>query len=215
MKWYEALGTISGFIKKGNNVKKTLAIILCTTLFSAQSLKAEGSYVGIDYLNNKIDTGITNISSKLDETDSGYSLFYGAEFTENLDVEASYQNFGEASLSGVSGNQFKVGSTTYEFNATATIYSQASSWGIAAKPKMNLSDNVTAYGKLGIHNWKSTFGITSTTATASEDEKGTDVYFGGGLELKYNDLIGRVGYTSFDLDGEKITSTNIGLAYKF
>jgi hypothetical protein len=196
-------------------MKKTLAIILCTTLFSAQSLKAEGSYVGIDYLNNKIDTGITNISSTLDESDSGYSLFFGGEITENLDLETSYQNFGEASLSGVSGNQFKVGSTTYEFNATASLSVKSSSWGAAAKPKMNLNDNVTAYGKLGIHNWKSTFGVTSTTATASEDDKGTDVYFGGGIELNYNNLIGRVGYTSFDLDGDKIQSTNIGLALKF
>ena len=196
-------------------MKKTLAIILCTTLFSAQSLKAEGSYVGIDYLNNKIDTGITNISSKLDETDSGYSLFYGAEFTENLDVEASYQDFGEASLSGVSGNQFKIDGTTYEFNATATLYSKASSWGMAAKPKMNLSDNVTAYGKLGVHKWKSTFGVSSTTVTASEDEDGTDVYFGGGIELSFDNLIGRVGYTSFDLDGDKIQSTNFGIALKF
>ena len=196
-------------------MKKTLAIILCTTLFSAQSLKAEGSYVGIDYLNNKIDTGITNISSKLDETDSGYSLFYGAEFTENLDVEASYQSFGEVSLSGVSGNQFKIDSTTYEFNATATLYSKASSWGVAAKPKMILSDNVTAYGKLGIHNWTTTLGVTSTTVTASEDEKGTDVYFGGGLEISFDNLVGRVGYTSFDLDGDKVQSTNFGLALKF
>ena len=194
-------------------MKKIVAMILCTTFFSAQSLKAD--YVGIDYLNNKIDTGITNISSKLDENDSGYSLFYGTEFTENLDIETSYQDFGEASLSGVSGNQFKIDGTTYQFNATATLNIKASSWGVAAKPKMNLSDNVTAYGKLGIHNWKSTFGVTSTTVTASEDEDGTDVYFGGGLKLKYNDLIGRVGYTSFDLDGEKITSTNLGLAYKF
>ena len=196
-------------------MKKTLAIILCTTLFSAQSLKAEGSYVGIDYLSNKIDTGITNISSTLDESDSGYSLFFGSEITENLDLETSYQNFGEASLSGVSGNQFKIGSTTYQFNATATLYQKASSWGMAAKPKINLNDNVTAYGKLGIHNWKSTLGVSSTTVTASEDDKGTDVYFGGGIELNYNNLIGRVGYTSFDLDGDKIQSTNIGLALKF
>ena len=196
-------------------MKKTIAIILCTTLFSSQSLKAKSSYVGIDYLNNKIDTGITNISSKLDQTDSGDSLFYGAEFTENLDVEASYQNFGEVSLSGVSGNQFKIDSTTYEFNATATLYQKASSWGMAAKPKMNLSDNVTAYGKLGIHNWTTTFGVTSTTVTASEDEKGTDVFFGGGLEISFDNLVGRVGYTSFDLDGDKVQSTNFGLALKF
>jgi hypothetical protein len=197
-----------------NNMKKIIATILCTTLFSAQSLKAEG-YVGIDYLNNKIDTGITNISSKLDESDSGYSLFYGAEFTESLDIEASYQDFGEASLSGVSGNQFTIDGTTYEFNQTATLAIKSSSWGIAAKPKMNLNDNVTAYGKLGIHNWKSTFGVTATTVTASEDEKGTDVYFGAGIEISFDNLVGRVGYTSFDLDGEKIESTNFGLALKF
>jgi len=196
-------------------MKKTLVVILGLILFSSQSLKAEGSYVGIDYLNNKMDTGITNISSKLDESDSGYSLFFGSEITENLDLETSYQNFGEASLSGVSGNQFKIGSTTYQFNATATLYQKASSWGMAAKPKINLNDNVTAYGKLGIHNWKSTLGVSSTTVTASEDDKGTDVYFGGGIELNYNNLIGRVGYTTFDLDGEKIQSTNFGIALKF
>ena len=119
-------------------MKKTLVVILGLILFSSQSLKAEGSYVGIDYLNNKIDTGITNISSTLDETDSGYSLFYGTEFTENLDIEASYQDFGEASLSGVSGNQFSLDGTTYEFNTTATLAVKATSIGFAAKPKMEV-----------------------------------------------------------------------------
>ena len=61
-------------------------------------------YIGIDYLNNTIDTGITNISSNLDEEDSGYSLYAGLPLNENLDFEVSYNDFGEASLSGVSGN---------------------------------------------------------------------------------------------------------------
>ena len=85
-------------------MRKLLIAILSISFFLTQSLRAEGIYVGIDYLNNKIDTGVTNISSNLDEKDKGYSLYAGMPINENLDIEVSYQDFGKASLSGVSGN---------------------------------------------------------------------------------------------------------------
>ena len=156
-------------------MKKIITFLFVFSLLSIQSLKSEEIYIGIDYLNNTIDTGITNISSNLDEEDSGYSLYAGLPINENLDFEVSYNDFGEASLSGVSGNQFKIGGTTYEFNTTATLSVSATSFGFAAKPKLEISEGVILYGKLGVHNWDSKFGITSTTATANEDDDGSDV----------------------------------------
>ena len=196
-------------------MKKIAIIILSISVFLTQSLRAEGVYMGIDYLNNKIDTGVTNISSNLDEKDTGYSLYAGMPINENLDIEISYQDFGEASLSGVSGNQFKVGSTTYQFTTTATIAAEADSFGIAAKPKYNINDNITVYGKLGIHSWESTLSVNAATGSANVTEDGTDIFYGAGIQVAFNNLSARVGYTIYDLDGDDVDSINAGLAFKF
>ena len=132
-----------------------------------------------------------------------------------MDIEVSYNDFGEASLSGVSGNQFSLDGTTYEFNATATLAVKASSIGVAAKQKVELSEGVMLYGKVGIHQWDSELSIASTTATANADEDGTDVFYGAGLELSISNLKGRIGYSLYDLDGEDIDSLNIGFIYSF
>ena len=196
-------------------MNKIAILILRISDFLTQSLRAEGVYIGIDYLNNKIDTGVTNISSNLDEKDTGYSLYAGMPINENLDIEISYQDFGEASLSGVSGNQFKVGSTTYQFTTTATIAAEADSFGIAAKPKYNINDNITVYGKLGIHSWESTLSVNAATGSANVTEDGTDIFYGAGIQVAFNNLSARVGYTIYDLDGEDVDSINAGLAFKF
>ena len=196
-------------------LKKIITFFSALFLICFQSVKAEEMYVGIDYLKNSIDTGITNISSNLDEDDEGYSLYAGWPINENLDIEASYQDFGEASLSGVSGNQFKYDGTTYEFNQTASIAASSTSFGFAAKPKFEISDGVMLYGKLGIHSWDAKFSITSTTATASADDSGTDVFFGAGIQVSLENLNGRIGYSKFDLDGDDVDSFNVGISYNF
>ena len=196
-------------------LKKLITFFSALFLLWFQSVKAEEFYIGIDYLHNTIDTGVENISSNLDEEDEGYSLYAGWPINENLDIEASYQDFGEASLSGVSGNQFKIDGTTYQFNATATLAASAKSFGFAAKPKFEITDSVMLYGKLGVHNWKSELSITSTTATASADDKGSDVFYGAGIQVSLENLNGRVGYSKFDLDGDDVNSINLGLSYNF
>ena len=196
-------------------LKKLITFFSALFLLCFQSVKAEEFYVGIDYLQNTYDTGIENISSNLDEEDEGYSLYAGWPINENLDIEASYQDFGEASLSGVSGNQFKFEGTTYEFNQTASIAVSSTSFGFAAKPKFEISDGVMLYGKLGFHNWKSELNIIATTVSASADDSGTDVFFGGGIQVSLENLNGRVGYSKFDLDGDDVDSINLGLSYNF
>ena len=196
-------------------MKKLVILLFTFSLLGLQSLKSEEAYIGIDYLNNEIDTGITNISSTLDEKDTGYSLYAGMPMSDTMDIEVSYNDFGEASLSGVSGNQFSLDGTTYEFNATATLAVKASSIGVAAKQKVELSEGVMLYGKVGIHQWDSELSIASTTATANADENGTDVFYGAGLELSISNLKGRIGYSLYDLDGEDIDSFNVGFTFNF
>ena len=134
---------------------------------------------------------------------------------ENLDIEISYQDFGEASFSGVAGNQFIYEGTTYEFTATASVKASADSYGIAAKPKYNINDNITVYGKLGLHNWDSEYNFSVATANASVSDDGTDIFYGAGIQVAYNNLSARVGFTIYDLGGDDVDSINAGLAYKF
>ena len=196
-------------------MKKIILTILAFSMLSFQSVKSEDFYIGIDYLNNEIDTGVTNISSTLDEKDNGYSLYAGMPISDTMDIEVSYNDFGESSLSGVSGNQFIYEGTTYEFNATATLAVKASSMGVGVKQKYELSEGVMLYGKLGVHQWDSELSIASTTATANADEDGTDVFYGVGLEVNLAKLKGRVGYSMYDLDGEEVDSINVGFSYNF
>lgn len=196
-------------------MKKTFLLLFVFSILNFQSVKSEQIYVGIDYLRNKIDTGITNISSNLDEKDNGYSLYTGFSVIENVDLEVSYNDFGEASLSGVSGNQFKIDGTTYEFTATATLSVKATSIGVAAKPKLQLSDGVMIYGKLGVHQWDSEFKVSSTDTSATLDDDGSDVYYGAGLEVAISNFKGRIGYSLYDLDGDDIDSINAGFILNF
>lgn len=196
-------------------MKKLILILSIFSLLGLQSVKSGEMYIGIDYLNNEIETGVTNISSTLDEKDSGYSLYAGLPMSENMDIEVSYNDFGEASLSGVSGNQFRIGSDTYEFTATASLAVSATSIGIAAKQKLELTEGVMLYGKLGVHQWDSKFSVSSTDTSASLDDDGADVFYGAGLEVSISNLKGRIGYSLYDLDGEDIDSFNVGFIFSF
>jgi predicted porin len=173
------------------------------------------TYFGAEYTWNKIDTGVQNISSNLDEKDNGYSIFFGIEANKNLDVELSYNKFGQATLSGVSGNQFKIDGTTYQFNQTATITAKADSYGIALKPKAELAPGFEAFATLGYHKWDSEVNYAGTTVSGSYgSEDGYDIFYGVGLKYTSGNLSAALTYTEYELD-DKIKSTGIRAAYRF
>ena len=85
----------------------------------------------------------------------------------------------------------------------------------AAKQKLELSEGIMLYGKLGVHQWDSEFNVSSTDTSATLDDDGSDVYYGAGLEVAISNLKGRVGYSLYDLDGEDIDSINAGFILNF
>jgi hypothetical protein len=196
-------------------MKKLVILLFTFSLLGLQSVKSEEMYIGIDYLNNEIDTGVTNIDSTLDEKDSGYSIYAGLPMSDTMDIEVSYNDFGEASLSGLDGQTFSYEGTTYEWLVDASLKIKATSVGVAAKQKLELSEGVMLYGKLGIHKWDSELNIASTDSTLNADTDGTDVFYGAGLEVSLASLKGRIGYSLYDMDGEDVTSLNVGFIYNF
>jgi OOP family OmpA-OmpF porin len=198
---------------------KVCLIFLSSILFIApQSIKSETKYVymGVDYLKSSIETGVTNISSKLEEDDSGYSIYLGWPINESFDFEMSYQDFGEASLSGNSGDQFIFDNTTYEFNQTASLKVSARSFGYALKSNIELKNGMELYGKLGLHKWDTDLNITSTTVTANADDDGTDMFYGAGLQYILQDnLNARIGFSRYEFDGDDVDSINFGISISF
>jgi len=189
-----------------------ISLIAIPTFALAQKSKA---YVGAEYTNNKINTGISNVSSSLDEKDNGYSIFLGTEVNKNLDVEISYNDFGKASLSGVSGNQFRYNGTLYEFNQTATISEEATSYGFALRPKMDISKNVDLVGILGVHRWDAKLSAATVTDRGSISETGTDLFYGLGVKANFDQFSVGLNYSIYKVDSDEIKSWGLRAAYTF
>jgi hypothetical protein len=194
---------------------KIIALMISLIAIPTFAFSQAKYYVGAEYTKNKIDTGVSNISSRLDEEDNGYSIFFGLPINKDFDVELSYNNFGEASLSGVSGNQFRLNGTTYEFNQTATIKAEAKSYGVAVKPKLNINKNLDLVGTLGAHKWDSDLSVRGTTASGSGSDDGVDLFYGVGLKGNFDNFSVGLNYNIYKLDDEEVKSMGIRVSAAF
>ena len=194
---------------------KIIALMISLIAMPTFAFSQAKYYVGAEYTKNKIDTGVSNISSRLDEEDNGYSIFFGLPINKDFDVELSYNNFGEASLSGVSGNQFRLNGTTYEFNQTATIKAEAKSYGVAVKPKLNINKNLDLVGTLGAHKWDSDLSVRGTTASGSGSDDGVDLFYGVGLKGNFDNFSVGLNYNIYKLDDEEVKSMGIRVSAAF
>ena len=194
---------------------KIIALMISLIAMPTFAYSQAKYYVGAEYNKNKIDTGVSNVSSRLDEEDNGYSIFFGLPINKDFDVEVSYNNFGEASLSGVSGNQFRLNGTLYEFNQTATIKAEAKSYGIAVKPKLSINKNFDLVGTLGAHKWDSDLSVRGTTASGSGSDDGVDLFYGVGVKANFNNISVGLNYNIYKLDEEEVKSMGVRVSAAF
>ncbi len=194
---------------------KIIALMISLIAMPTFAYSQAKYYVGAEYNKNKIDTGVSNVSSRLDEEDNGYSIFFGLPINKDFDVEVSYNNFGEASLSGVSGNQFRLNGTLYEFNQTATIKAEAKSYGIAVKPKLSINKNFDLVGTLGAHKWDSDLTVRGTTASGSGSDDGVDLFYGVGVKANFNNISVGLNYNIYKLDDEEVKSMGVRVSAAF
>jgi hypothetical protein len=194
---------------------KIIALMISLIAMPTFAYSQAKYYVGAEYTKNKIDTGISNISSILDEEDNGYSIFFGSPINKDFDVEVSYNNFGEASLSGVNGNQFRYGGTTYVFTGAGTIKAEATSFGVAVKPKLNINKNFDLVATLGAHRWESDLTASSTSGKATETDEGIDLFYGVGLKGNFDTFSVGLNYNIYKLDSEDVTSMGIRVSAAF
>lgn len=180
-----------------NRIKAVLALIVpaFTFAFSAPTFAQQsdvGWYVGGSYGMTTYDLGGVPAGVTIDDSDTGFKIFGGYQFTKNWGAEAGYVDFGSATASGaVSGD---VGITAFTFAGTGTL---------------PLNESFALVGKLGLAMW-------DASGSASSGDNGTDLYYSVGMRYNFNRNLGLVAdYELVDTENDKVNMISVGLRYKF
>lgn len=192
--------------------KKVVAIAISTAFYAAAtSAYAEGWYVGAGvgnshsglsnskvasdaasvlgnagYTFNQGGSGMTGDMSERNAT--GLKFFAGTKINNYLTIEGQFQGLGKVKgqfTGTVDGPEGASGTSTYE----------SVGLGIAAVGTLPITQDFSAFGKLGLMHWRSSMTTTAVVGTFSpatisrtDKDNGNDAYYG--LGLKYNFLPG-------------------------
>ena len=161
--------------------------LLVTSLCVVSSSWADQGrfYFGAGVGTTKIDTGISHLtgSAKLDDTDTGYRLMLGYQFTPNIAAEGFYTRYGRASISGNAGDRFQFDGVTYQFLTTATINLDISAVGLGGVFSLPVSNSFDLHVRAGMTSWKADASAAGTVS----NENGTDLYYGAGVRYNFNE----------------------------
>ena len=193
-----------------NRMKEMFAIILPAAVLAISAPAAAqqsdaGWYIGGSYGMTSFDIDTAGITSpSLDDSDSGFKIFGGFQFTKNWGMEFGYVDFGKAGLAGsVFGIPFTsdVGVTAFTFAGTGTL---------------PLSENFALLGKVGLANWDAKVNVSTGIGAGSDSESGTDMFYGIGARYSFNkNLSVQVEFEQFETDADSASMTSVGLRYKF
>ena len=200
------------------NMKRFLSAFFAGILMFPISSLAEhhGNHFEFSILNSSWDTGISNVSgATLDEDDTGFAIVWGGPFTDNIDLEIGYADFGETSLSGSSGNTFDYKGTSYVFTATGTIAVEGDSFFVGIKPKMSLTDSLDAYARFGLTSWDTILTASSASGSADTSDDGVDLYYGFGVSGNISGFTLSLSHSIYEFDADDVDSTALSISVKF
>ena len=203
---------------KGGKMNRYLSMLFAGILMIPVTSIADDhkSYVEFSILNSSWDSGISNVSgATLDEDDSGFAITGGIPLSGSLDLEIGYADFGDASLSGVSGNTFDYKGSSYVFTGTGAIILEGDSYFLGLKSKMPLTDSISAFGRVGFNSWDSTLSVASATASASVSDDGTDLYYGFGVSANMGNLNISLSHSYYEFGSDDVDSTALSMSIEF
>ena len=182
-------------------------ILILVFAFISQKVFADQIYFIAGINENKIDTGVGVTTAKLDEDDKKPFITIGYEISENLGIDLSYFETGEASLTGNNGDRFTVAGTEYQFivnNAKIEVSSENIALGL--RPHIELTKELNLFARLGYHFYEaslSTSGDSITTATLKDDDS-SDVFYGIGANYEKNNFFVNAGIEYYELEYDYI-----------
>ena len=185
---------------------KKISFLFIIILFSTSALSKDYYFItGIN--NNKIETGITVSTASLDEDDKDMFFTIGYNYSENLGIDISFFETGNATLSGDNGDRFNLAGSEYQFivnNGKISVSSENIAVGL--RPKAKLSEELDVFGRIGYHFYEATASASGdgiTTASLTDDDS-SDFFYGFGLSYKVDNFYLSAGLEYYQLDYDYI-----------
>lgn len=161
---------------------KKLCRVLLAGAFSATSLAipsmvhAQGWYGGVGFGQSKVEDFFIcdlDISCSSDDTDSGWKLFVGNQFSPNAAVEFGYLDLGEAKIGG-----------TDSFLGSVSLDAESKGFNVALLGFLPVGQAVNLMGKVGLFRWDVDLSASSSSlGSGSVSESGIDLMFGFGASF--------------------------------
>jgi len=186
------------------------ALLICFSLVaSAPAVAQSDFYFGGTLGSLSVDTDFDDASLDFDDDDFSWSAYAGVQATDWFGIEASYNAFGEFDVAR-------------EFDLTrTTIDAELTGYDVMAVLSAPLGP-LRFYGKGGIVYWdaEATARILPPVGPGfelREDDNGTDLAFGGGLELALGRALALRGEIEwFDIENtEQVWFASAGLTFRF
>ena len=210
------------------NAFGSVLILAFTAVPGAFAADEKGWYLGAGYGQSKADidkaetnrlltvSGYTSPSTTADETDTGWKLFGGYQFTRNWAVEFAYVDLGKVTVNP----RGTVTGVTDVYRGEGT----AKGWSLAGVGTVMVSDSFGVFGKLGAFRWDldtkcslvtNATGIGTCAGTtgpsagpANRSASGTDLTYGVGLKYNLTKQTSlRVEWEQFKDIGSKFNAT--------
>lgn len=181
-------------------MKKYVAVALLS--LSSVAMAEGGPYAGIGFGRTSIDVGDTSgLAVSVDDTDSGFKLYGGYQFTNNIAVEAGYADLGEATINGNVGLPF-----TSKFEASAIF--------VDAVGTLPLSNEFALLGRAGLAFTKAelSVGVAGVSVAEKEDDVSLKLGLGAQYSFTKNVALRAEWERYFDVGGDTTGEGDIDLA---
>ncbi len=187
----------------------------------------EAPYVGASVGQSKYkdtcnDAAASGFIGSCDDSDTGWKLFGGYQFTPNWGVEGFYADLGTTKATGT-----VVVVVPPPTPVAITAEGEATVLGVAVTGTLPLGDKFGVFGKLGFHYWDAkvtgTGGAGGVGVTLSGDDTGTDVMYGLGARYSFTDQLSvraewerfKVGDNKNMISEKDVDLYSVGIGYTF
>lgn len=151
-------------------------------------------------------------TATLDEEDSNFKLLYGSQINKSFAIEFAYHDYGESSLSGTTGDIFAIDEALFQFIQDGTVVVSGDSLAISGVFTHELTPSISALGRVGLSMWNAELEVSTSNASASLEDDGTDLLYGLGLQAR----VGSNSWIRAEYEGhEDIELLNIGFITYF
>lgn len=176
-----------------------------------------GASVGMgmydDHVAANDDGSLSGVSD--DDTDFVWKIYGGYSFGRYFGVEAGYRDDGSAFFDGESDGS---GDSWIEGDVSAEV--EADGWFASALGKLPIADRWSLFAKLGIYGWQTKETYTENGYVSTQEDSGTDVTYGLGVEWDPGNpddvvLRGEIDRTQVDDDELPNTTATVGMVWQF